>query len=72
LARSVGTITASGRSSDDSGYYVINNSTIAAASGQSVTSGSYYLGRPWRDYARVIFQLTSMTDVINSAGWEEW
>ncbi|TKA74709.1 hypothetical protein B0A55_05100 [Friedmanniomyces simplex] len=69
---SYGTVTASGRTSADSGYYVINNSTIAAASGQSVAKGSYYLGRPWGDYARVIFQLTSMTNVINPAGWIEW
>lgn len=51
---------------------MINNSTIAAASGNDVPSGAYYLGRPWEDYARVAFQLTSMTDVINSAGWIEW
>ncbi|KAK3114542.1 hypothetical protein LTR53_007034 [Teratosphaeriaceae sp. CCFEE 6253] len=72
LATSYGTITASGRASDDAGYYVINNSTIAAASGQTVPSGAYYLGRPWRDYARVVFQMTSMTDVVNAAGWIEW
>lgn len=52
LATSYGTITASGRASDNSGYYVINNSTIGAASGQSVSNGAYYLGRPWEDYAR--------------------
>ena len=65
-------VAASGRSSDDAYYYVINNSTVAAASGASVTSGAYYLGRPWRDYARVIFQDSSLSDVINAAGWEEW
>ena len=65
-------MTASGRSSDDSGYYVINNSTVAAASGATVADGAMYLGRPWEDYARVVFQLTSMTDIINSAGWSEW
>lgn len=72
LAASLGYITASGRASDDSSYYVINNSTVAAVSGADVPSGAYYLGRPWRDYARVAFQLTSMTDVVNSAGWSEW
>lgn len=36
-----GYITASGRSTDDSNYYVINNSTIAGI-------GKQYLGRPWR------------------------
>ncbi|KAK5716393.1 hypothetical protein LTR17_016366 [Elasticomyces elasticus] len=72
LAASYGTITASGRASDDSGYYVINNSSISAAPGQTVSSGAYYLGRPWRDYARVVFQMTSMTDVVNQAGWIQW
>ncbi|OKL57862.1 Pectinesterase [Talaromyces atroroseus] len=73
LAASEGTITANGRvSSSGTSYYVITNSAIAAASGSDVTEGSYYLGRPWTEYARVVFQYTSMTDVINSAGWIEW
>jgi pectinesterase len=91
-AGSEGTITANGRSSSsDPSYYVINKSTIAAASGSSVTAGTFYLGnppshqlpaklddanprlgRPWTEYARVVFQYTSMTSVINSAGWIEW
>ena len=37
-----------------------------------MTSGAYYLGRPWREYARVTFQKTSMTNVINAAGWKIW
>jgi len=70
---SYGTITANGRSSSSNpSYYVFNNNTIAAASGDSVTSGAYYLGRPWEEYARVVFQETSMTDVINAAGWHIW
>ncbi|KAK5120527.1 hypothetical protein LTR85_006182 [Meristemomyces frigidus] len=72
LTASLGYLTASGRASDTSSYYVINNSTVAAASGADVPDGAFYLGRPWEDYARVAFQLTSMTDVINSAGWSEW
>ncbi|KAG8992175.1 hypothetical protein FRB94_011914 [Tulasnella sp. JGI-2019a] len=61
-----GCITASGRSSADAYYYVINNSTI--------TSTSYvnYLGRPWSDYARVIFQNSYLGSNIAAAGWEEW
>ncbi|KAF2124928.1 carbohydrate esterase family 8 protein [Dothidotthia symphoricarpi CBS 119687] len=73
LAASLGYITANGRdSSTNPSYYVINKSTIAAASGNTVASGAYYLGRPWRDYARVVFQSTSMTNVINAAGWKIW
>ncbi|KAH8879595.1 family 8 carbohydrate esterase [Thozetella sp. PMI_491] len=73
LAASLGYITASGRSSaTDANFYVFNSCNIAAASGNSVTSGAYYLGRPWSQYARVVFQKTSMSSVINSAGWHIW
>jgi pectinesterase len=64
---------ANGRdSSSNPSYYVFNNCNIAAASGNSVSNGAYYLGRPWREYARVVFQKTSMTSVINAAGWKVW
>ncbi|KAF1843488.1 carbohydrate esterase family 8 protein [Cucurbitaria berberidis CBS 394.84] len=73
LAASQGYITASGReSASNPSYYVINNSRIAAASGNSVKAGVYYLGRPWQKFARVVFQNTSMTNVINAAGWRIW
>ena len=73
LATSWGTITASGRNSaSSSSWYVINNSSIAAESGQDVPDGAYYLGRPWEPYARVMVQETDMTSVINSAGWTQW
>ncbi|KAB5593614.1 Pectinesterase [Ceratobasidium theobromae] len=60
-----GYITASGRSTDDSNYYVINNSTIAGI-------GKQYLGRPWRNYARVIVQETKMGNHIAPEGWSKW
>ncbi|KAF8319973.1 carbohydrate esterase family 8 protein [Clavulina sp. PMI_390] len=62
-----GCITASSRSSADSTYYVINSSTVTGSSG--VTS---YLGRPWRDYARVIYQYCSLSSVVPAAGWSVW
>jgi len=65
--------TASGRqSASDSSYYVFNNCNVAAASGHSVADGAYYLGRPWAAYARVVFQRTEMSSVINAAGWRVW
>ncbi|KAF7586104.1 hypothetical protein BBP40_009454 [Aspergillus hancockii] len=68
-----GYITANGRSSEtDESYYVIHKSSVAAAEGNDVPSGTYYLGRPWSKYARVLFQKTSMTNVIKAAGWSEW
>lgn len=65
-------MTASGRSSNDSGWYVINKSRVAAAPGNLVRDGAYYLGRPWRNFARVVFQKTDMSKVINPAGWAIW
>lgn len=73
LAASTGYITANGRdSASNPSYYVINKSKVSAASGNTVKAGAYYLGRPWRNYARVVFQSTSMTNVINAAGWKNW
>jgi pectinesterase len=72
VTASTGFITASGRSSNDSGWYVINRSHVAAAPGNVVADGTYYLGRPWRNFARVVFQNTELSKVINSAGWSIW
>ncbi|KAK0743271.1 pectin lyase fold/virulence factor, partial [Schizothecium vesticola] len=70
---SVGYITASGReSASTSNFYVINNSNVSAAPGQKVAKGTYYLGRPWGEYAQVVFQRTYLSDVINGAGWRIW
>ncbi|KAF2475479.1 putative pectin methylesterase/Pectinesterase [Lindgomyces ingoldianus] len=73
LAASLGYITANGRdSSSNPSYYLFNRCTVAAMDGNSVTNGAYYLGRPWRNYARVVFQRTSLSAVINGAGWHIW
>ncbi|KAL2165582.1 hypothetical protein VTG60DRAFT_4275 [Thermothelomyces hinnuleus] len=73
LAASKGYITANGRdSADNPSYYVIHNSAVSARSGDSVPDGAYYLGRPWRNYARVVFQKTSLSGVVNAAGWSVW
>lgn len=37
-----------------------------------VNNGTYTLGRPWRDYARVVFQHTKLSEVIKPAGWSVW
>ncbi|CUA73916.1 putative pectinesterase A [Rhizoctonia solani] len=60
-----GYITASGRSSADSAYYVIDKCTITG-------SGKQYLGRPWRNYARVVVQNTDIGSHIDAAGWSVW
>jgi len=60
-----GYITASGRSTDDAYYYVFDKCTIKG-------SGSSYLGRPWRNYARVIFQNSVLGSNVQAAGWSIW
>ncbi|KAG8682605.1 hypothetical protein FRC09_016657, partial [Ceratobasidium sp. 395] len=60
-----GYITASGRSTADANYYVIDNSTIKGM-------GSCYLGRPWREYARVVVQNTNIGSNVVAAGWKVW
>ncbi|KAI9158086.1 Pectinesterase [Paramyrothecium foliicola] len=64
---------ANGRdSSSNPSYYVINGGTVATASGESVASRSYFLGRPWRDYSRVVFQGVNLSNVIRTEGWRLW
>lgn len=31
-----------------------------------------YLGRPWRDYANVVYLNTEMSDVVRPEGWQNW
>ncbi|KAF5017800.1 hypothetical protein F66182_10240, partial [Fusarium sp. NRRL 66182] len=65
-----GYITASGRDSEDSpSWYVINKSTVEAVNAKA---GETHLGRPWRDYARVVFQNSELGSVVNAVGWTEW
>ena len=48
--------------------YVFDHCRITAAPG----AGTIYLGRPWRDYARVIFMNTQMDAAVHPEGWREW
>ncbi|KZM28226.1 Pectinesterase [Ascochyta rabiei] len=73
LNASVGYVTANGRDSDSNpSYYVFNKSKVSAAAGTVVKAGVYYLGRPWRNYSRVVFQKTNLSNVINPKGWAQW
>ncbi|KAJ7185882.1 carbohydrate esterase family 8 protein [Mycena filopes] len=68
-----GCITASGRQTADSGSYVFNANTIVlAANAVSGTSGNIFLGRPWSDFAKVIFKNTVITAPMNKALWSPW
>jgi pectinesterase len=48
--------------------YVFNKAHVFGSSGEAST----YLGRPWGEYARVVFQNSNMSDVVNSTGWSTW
>lgn len=43
-------------------------SQIEAAAGYDLHQ-QVYLGRPWRDLARVIYQYSTLSDIINPLGW---
>lgn len=47
-----------------------NRKLVLGASAASGTKGSVFLGRPWGDYARVIFQNSNLENMITAVGWE--
>jgi pectinesterase len=51
---------------------VFNNSRVFAKSGVAVRAGSVLLGRAWRAFARVLFQNTEMSAIVNPEGWGAW
>jgi pectinesterase len=55
------------RQGQDAGF-VFNHCRISADKG----AGTVYLGRPWRDYATVIFMNTDIQAPIAAAGWSDW
>ncbi|CAG8952548.1 hypothetical protein HYFRA_00009653 [Hymenoscyphus fraxineus] len=76
--RKGGTLTAQGReASKDDGWFVFEKGTddlyrklAIAKKADSGTKGSVYLGRPWGDYARTVFQNSNLGDVATEAGWQ--
>ena len=69
-----GSVTASGRNdTDNPSWYVVSNSTVDGVNATvQAQAGINYLGRPWGEYARVVFQYTYLGQVVNPAGWNEW
>ncbi|KAE9070567.1 hypothetical protein PF005_g26979 [Phytophthora fragariae] len=64
-----GYITASGReSASSSATYVFNRARVFGKSGVNST----VLGRPWRPYAKVIWQNSELGDVVKPEGWSTW
>ncbi|KAI4976966.1 probable pectinesterase 29 [Hordeum vulgare subsp. vulgare] len=66
LTKTLGSITAHGRDSDkDDTAFVFKECKVGGLM-------PIYLGRPWRDYARVIFYQTYMSIVVDRQGWDIW
>ncbi|KAI9042338.1 putative pectin methylesterase [Aspergillus affinis] len=66
-----GFITAMSRQLEsDPAWYAFDSCTISAAPGlEDELAGKVYLGRPWRVLARVIYQNSELSGIINEAGW---
>jgi galacturan 1,4-alpha-galacturonidase len=70
MSNGPGAITASSRTaSDESTWYVFNNANVVS-DGTNIV-GKVFLGRPWRVNARVMFQKSQLSGIINAAGWTE-
>ncbi|KAI3524904.1 hypothetical protein L1887_03573 [Cichorium endivia] len=68
-------VTAQGRSDPNQNTgIVIQKSRIGATSDLRSVQGSFptYLGRPWREYSRTVVMQSTISNVINPAGWFPW
>ena len=52
---------------EESGYYFLNCKITGVNEGDQVV-----LGRPWRDYATVLFNHTDIEQTLAPEGWSEW
>lgn len=50
--------------------YIFHNCRITADN--DVSDGSYYLGRPWKEYSGVFYDKCKMGPHINATGWKDW
>ncbi|KAK7301797.1 hypothetical protein RJT34_12672 [Clitoria ternatea] len=61
-----GFITAQGRTNPkDSNGFVFRDCNVFG-------NGTTCLGRPWRNYARVLFYKTNMSNAVQPTGWDSW
>ena len=49
--------------------YVITRSTVTS---EALEANNFYLGRPWREYARVIVMNTILPVELSPQGWSPW
>ncbi|EKM52889.1 carbohydrate esterase family 8 protein [Phanerochaete carnosa HHB-10118-sp] len=71
--KGAGCVTASGRESNDTNLYLFESNTVVAASDAfSNITGKTFLGRPWGDFAKVVFKNTVITAPLDEAIWSVW
>lgn len=80
-ANGPGYLTAQSRTSpEQTTGFVILHSHVTSSFGPATALTStteterrrFFLGRPWRPYARVVFLRTSLPENLNRAGWDPW
>jgi len=70
-----GYLTAQSRTAEEQTTgYVIDHSKVtdAATTGADGKAPSLFLGRPWREYSRVVVMNTELPEQLNAAGWSAW
>jgi pectinesterase len=74
-----GYLTAQSRTSPDQNTgYVITNSRVTASlvapdvAASGPQNRSFFLGRPWRPYSRVVVMNTELPATLDPAGWSVW
>ncbi|KAK4427450.1 Pectinesterase/pectinesterase inhibitor U1 [Sesamum alatum] len=68
-------VTAQGRTDPNQNTgIVIQKCRIGATSDLRPVQKNFptFLGRPWKEYSRTVIMQSSITDVIDPAGWHEW
>lgn len=71
VSKGEGYITAQARDTErDPGGYLFWRCELTAI--PAVKPGSVYLGRPWRDFARVLFWECTLGEHIRPVGWHNW
>ncbi|GAB2219231.1 hypothetical protein Droror1_Dr00006864 [Drosera rotundifolia] len=66
-------VTAQSRTSSDENTGIsIQNCTFLATDDLYASNVSSFLGRPWRDYSRVVIIESYIDDFIDQAGWHKW
>ncbi|KAJ7214065.1 pectin lyase fold/virulence factor, partial [Mycena pura] len=72
-SKGAGCVTAHGRELNDTGIYIFNeNRVIAASDAFPNVTNNVFLGRPWGDWARVVFKNTDIIAPMNKTIWSIW